>query len=80
MDTLDGIIGLSLLAYHFVQNSVTMIEGTVISLLEADGTIVGVEYREKSSNAKKVLFFPDSLIFTTLANNQFRCYLSQCSL
>lgn len=34
--------------------SVTMVEGTVCSLLEdAAGNIVGVEYRDKSSGKKK---------------------------
>ena len=36
--------------------SVKMIEGTVISLLEKDGSIVGVAYRSKTSENLKVMF------------------------
>ena len=43
------------LKFYIHIDSVTMIEGTVTSLLETNGTIVGVEYKEKSGNAKKVI-------------------------
>ena len=36
--------------------SVRMIEGTVTSLLEKDGSIVGVAYRSKTSDNPKVIF------------------------
>ena len=36
------------------KHSVTMIEGTVTSLLEKDGSIVGVAYRSKNSDSLEV--------------------------
>lgn len=42
------------LFFFFFPSSVTVFEGTVTSLLEEDGCVTGLQYREKESGEVKV--------------------------
>lgn len=82
-DTEDGrsfrhgrfVMGLRKIA--MAESNVKFIEGTVINLVEDDGCIIGVQYKDKKSEDVKELYAPLTVVADGLFSNMRRHLISQ---